>query len=239
MVSKTVTEPVHLPARQRPTDSAHQPHRRLVVARHRSHRPETRDPHESVGADGGRLEQHQIGVGDHRAPRPAMGTSTTSMSACSNRRTKPLPSPSVSTTRTSRSPRRGSASPIRSGQPSTQTVTSSGSTQRRAGRRRVHGDLVRRVPRLVVRVVRRQDTCRQPPQWTRHRVAIEDPATGGDEAGRIEAQTGKGAGRLPDEQFRRRARGAGHVPESLDRMRTAPTTLPRASGSWEGQNRPR
>ena len=60
------------------------------------------------------------------APRPAIGTSIASTSARCNRRTKPLPSPSASTTRTSRSPRRGSASPICSGQPSTQTVASSG-----------------------------------------------------------------------------------------------------------------
>ena len=59
-------------------------------------------------------------------PRPAWATSVASTSHRQSRLTNPDASPAVSIASTSTSPRRGSASPISSGQPSTVTTAPSG-----------------------------------------------------------------------------------------------------------------
>ena len=68
------------------------------------------------------------------ADSPAAGTISASTSARCNRRTNaalPIPSSSVSMANTVESPRRNRASPIKSGQPTTQIVAASGSASTR------------------------------------------------------------------------------------------------------------
>ena len=134
-------ERVPHPARRRPTDAAHQPHRRLVGRRATA--AAARDPETPTNPSGPTADASSStrSASATAAPRPAMGTSTASTSACSNRRTKPCPHRA----RRRRAPRRrpAAAAPRRSGRAS----RARRSWRRRAGRRpssagRVVGDLV-------------------------------------------------------------------------------------------------
>ena len=52
-------------------------------------------------------------------------------------------------------------------------------------------------------------------------MALDDPAAGRDQPGRVEAEPGQRAGRLPDHHGLVAARGPRHVAEPLDRVHLA------------------
>src|SRR6266508_571463 len=106
------------------------------------------------------------------------------------------------------------------------------------GRRAVGRHLVGDGPALAPRVGRGEHPGRQPPHRPRRDVAVEDPAAGGDEAGRVEPEGTERARRLPHEHRLIRARRPGHVAEPLNRMHRLvrvpprPARLAGVGGNW-------
>ena len=153
-----------------------------------------RDPaigDEPVGADGGRLQQHEVGGGRRRAePRRAAPPRRRRRRGAGAGR--------------ARSPRRGCRPPARSSRPGAPAprrparASPARTRWRPSGRAwassspvRVLADLVGAAPRLGHRVAGGQHPGAQPPQRARRHVAVDDAPAGGDQPGRIEAQRGR------------------------------------------------
>ena len=147
----------------------------------------------------------------------------------------PWPSAWPSTARTVTSPRRTSACADQVG-----PADHADRGLLRQGHRQLVGggvvlDGLDAAPRLGQGIGRGQRPGAQPPERARGRVALDDAAAGGDQAGRIEAQPGQRAGRLPHHQGRVGARGPGHVPQPLDRVHLADPTPARATVPRRGE----
>ena len=230
--SRRAHERVPHARRQQATDARDDPDRDLRVAGDRRRGARSRDADEPARAERRGLEEH---AGRCRPPRRRGRTSARrshrppSAAAAARGRS---PRPSASMTSTSRSPRRGSASPICSGQPSTRPSPRRESRGRARSGVRVVGDLVGGAPRLGHRVFGGQHPGRQPPQRTRRRVAVDDAAACGDQPGRVEAERRERARRLPHEQPVIGPRSACHVAQALDGVhrRTLPRVHPARSG---------
>ena len=169
---------------------------------------------------------------ERRHAMPADGTSSASTSDRCSRRTNDVLWSSASTTSTRMSPRRMTASPTRSGQPTTHTVASAGSRSTRWSG--VGSFSTSRGERdgCTERIAGREQRRAEPPQRTRRRVALDDPAARDDESGRLELQPADRPCSLVDEHPLIAARSPRDVPKSLDRVHTA--TLQRASAGTSG-----
>ena len=200
--------------RQPPPAPGDQPHRHLAAVRHGRGRARRRGDQHLVGA---RRPTPRPAPGRRRPPpppRPAGGTTSASMSARCSRRTNDEPSSSASTASTRMSPRRMTASPIRSGQPMTHTVASSGSASNRwSGVRSCSTSNASSCGRRE-RVGGGQQRRAEPPQRTRGRMALDDPPAGDDQPGRLELQPADRARGLADEHPLIATRRSGHVPQS-------------------------